>query len=790
VPIPRKSGSFLVTYGRDLREIRAKEKELRKADMRTRVMLDATPLACILLEESGGAVDCNTEAVKLYETDSKENLIEHFDELMPECQPDGALSVLKKRKLIGDAIESGYGCFEWEHLTLKGESLPTEITLVRVEWNNAYSIAAYIRDLRAIRAEEERTREANKQRHEMEIRAEAIKAASEAKNHFLASMSHEIRTPMNAIIGMSELMRIDNLDDEQTRYFTDIRKMSYSLLQIINDILDFSKIEADKMDLIPVHYNIFDLFYNICSIMRFTLGDKPMEFHSSIADDIPLVLYGDETRMRQITTNLVNNAVKYTREGYVDLRFRRELKDGRDYLSIRVEDSGIGIKKENFDKIFGAFEQVDNRKNTGIMGTGLGLSITKQLVEMMGGEITLESEYGKGSVFTAYIPLVEGDPDKVRREDKVKRAIASPDVKVLVVDDNDVNLTVAVGFLSKHGIKPETTTSGESALKLVRTRKYDLIFMDHMMPGMDGIEATKLIRAMGDDYYERVPIIALSANAVSGIRETFIEAGMNDFVSKPIKAAELNEVLLRWLPPEKLINEEATNEEAKEKTMLTPENDGFDELLEQLSLVEDLNVSEGLARVDGNRGVYVSILRQFCKGLDKSIESIRDFAAQKEWKEYSIRVHSLKSVLASFGNQLLSTWALALEKASASGETEKCERETESFCKEMHFFRERLMGTSLMEKPSKDGGGKKIPVEELLETLENLSAACLDCDANAVDAAVEILTAAEFRDDLEPLVEEICEFVECFEYEEAVNKCSELKEILQKDVLSPGSVPV
>jgi signal transduction histidine kinase len=317
---------------------------------------------------------------------------------MPERQPSGENSSERKHELLETTLKYGYDRFEWVHQTLKGASLPAQMTLVRVEWNNTYSIATYIRDLREIRAEEERGRAANKQRLEMEVQAETIKAAAQAKSRFLASMSHEIRTPMNAIIGMSELMRTDNLDQEQVRYFSNIRKMSYSLLQIINDILDFSKIEADKMNLIPVHYSPFELFYNVCSLMRFTMEGKSLEFHTFIAEDIPPVLYGDETRIRQIMMNLVNNAFKYTQEGYVSLNLWRKKQNGRDFLHICVEDTGVGIKKENYERIFSAFEQVASEKSSMVVGTGtgLGLSITKQLVEMMGGEISVESKYGNG----------------------------------------------------------------------------------------------------------------------------------------------------------------------------------------------------------------------------------------------------------------------------------------------------------------------------------------------------------------------------------------------------------
>ncbi|MDR1947672.1 MAG: response regulator, partial [Desulfovibrio sp.] len=340
---------------------------------------------------------------------------------------------------------------------------------------------------------------------------EAAEAASKSKSVFLSNMSHEIRTPMNAIIGMADLMRTDNLDETQREYLAGIRKTSGALLDIINDILDFSKIEAGKMELVQTNYNLFALFDNIRSIAELFAAGKSLRLECDIDETLPRVLYGDEGRVRQVIMNLVSNAVKYTRKGQVCLRLRRTTKNERGYLSVSVEDTGIGIKKEDFPRLFESFEQVDKDKNRGITGTGLGLPITKRLTDLMGGEIFIESEYGKGSVFTILLPLDEGDPLKAEISKGRKRCRVSQDIRILVVDDNALNLTVAQGFLARHGVRAETAESGEEAIEKVCTASYDLVFMDHMMPGMDGIETVHRIRALPGAYYADLPIVALSA---------------------------------------------------------------------------------------------------------------------------------------------------------------------------------------------------------------------------------------------------------------------------------------
>jgi signal transduction histidine kinase/HPt (histidine-containing phosphotransfer) domain-containing protein/FixJ family two-component response regulator len=642
------------------------------ADKRTHAMLDTTPLACIFQDDKGTVVDCNLAALLLFGVDEKEEFFRRYRDLRPEFQPDGKNSNEVTREFIKNAFETGRQFFEFTYSTAMGEPIAAESTLVRIEWNDIHCIATYIRDLREIKANEQKAREADRRSRELEIATQAAQAASEAKSQFLASMSHEIRTPMNAIIGMSDLMRMDNLDATQRRYFQDIRRMSYSLLSIINDILDFSKIEAGKMKLILADYDIFALYDNICSLTRFTVSGKSLELRHGVGSDIPRVLFGDEIRVRQIIVNLVNNAVKYTQNGYVELRLERLEKNGGAYLSIMVKDTGIGIKKENFTRLFDRFEQVDSLKNRGITGTGLGLPIVKNLVDLMGGEILLESEYGKGSVFTVLLPLVAGNPDNVRQTSGLQRVMVSPEVKALVVDDNTTNLAVALGYLLRHGIQADTADSGAAALKMLQEKQYDLVFMDHMMPDMDGLETTRRIRALGGEHYTKLPIIALSANAITGARELFLASGMNDFISKPIGPHELNAALIKWLPPDKL--------SFPEVAAPAPVYDGMDRRSTRRRKTDQssapargeegdkrvvIDQEAGIAGLQNDEQLYREILVDFRQENQGAIEEIRNRLAANEGEAARRLAHTLKSTAALIGAERLRQAALAVEMALA-----------------------------------------------------------------------------------------------------------------------------
>ena len=386
-------------------------------------------------------------------------------------------------------------------------------------------------------------------------------AANQAKSTFLANMSHEIRTPMNAIIGMSELVIEESRGRKIHEYACDIKTAALNLLEIINDILDFSKVEAGKMELVEADYYIENLVKETTNLVKMSAEQKGLQFKVSVADDIPRKLRGDAGRIRQILINIINNAIKFTNKGSVSLNISASYVDDKDIaLKFVVEDTGIGIKEEDLTVIFESFRQLDMNRNRKKEGTGLGLAITQQLVSLMEGDIQVESEYGKGTVFTIKIKqrVVEKQVMKqitADNEESLKeyKKFTCPDYHVLVVDDNAMNRKLAIAMLKSYGFVLKDADSGKSAIEAVKQQKYDIIFMDHMMPEMDGMEATKILRAEYKDMIEGTVIVALTANAIQGARETYLANGFDDFLSKPFDRNRMQELLERYIPEEKRV---------------------------------------------------------------------------------------------------------------------------------------------------------------------------------------------------------------------------------------------
>ncbi|MCR5116236.1 MAG: response regulator [Lachnospiraceae bacterium] len=392
----------------------------------------------------------------------------------------------------------------------------------------------------------------------MAEKAEEAERANESKMLFLANMSHEIRTPMNAISGMAELSLNEDLTPQARENLENIRNSSKVLLAVVNDILDYSKMESGMMDIVPVTYSLSHLIKETVNMMQIRLSDKNVELKYTIQKELPDVYFGDEIRFRQILFNLLSNAIKFTDNGYILLDVSGEIvKEDTAKLIVSVTDSGIGIRKEDLQRLFTSFQQLDSHKSHVREGTGLGLAICRELVSLMGGEITVESTYGVGSKFT--FTLIQRISNKkeiavfsnsANKDEETKLKVNN--AKVLIVDDNAVNLKVAQGLLKTFNLTVDTCKSGRECLELMKkNRDYDLVFLDHMMPELDGIETLNLIRADSDEYMKKVPIVALTANVMNGVRDMFISEGFNDYVPKPIDMVWVNSILRKYIPIEK-----------------------------------------------------------------------------------------------------------------------------------------------------------------------------------------------------------------------------------------------
>ncbi len=500
------------------------------------------------------------------------------------------------------------------------------------------------------------------------VRQEAEKA-SIAKSEFLANMSHEIRTPMNAIIGLNEIIMEECGDTQIYAHAKDVQSAARNLLTIINDILDLSKVEAGKMDLVYADYYLKSVVGEVVGMMDMAASRRGLIMKYECDGSLPCRYCGDEGRIKQILINILNNAIKFTKEGYVRASVTGKPGDGEDeeLITFRVEDTGCGIKEEDLARIFEDFRQVDSKRNRTVEGTGLGLSIVRHLVELMGGSIDVESTYGKGTVFTITIPQKITDrrsisevPDLPQAEIPVSDTFLAPDIKVLVVDDNMINRKVARGLLKCYAFDLTEAGSGPEAIELVRAGRYDIIFMDHMMPGMDGIETVDIIRNDCGENGKAPVIIALTANAMEGMRERFLSCGFQDFIPKPLDRKSLNSLLLRWVP-EKCRH--AKDEEESDRP-LNPEN----------FLIEGVDMSVAARYFSGDDAGFAELLELYCMDGRRKTELLRELAGT-DISCYQTEVHGLKSASVHIGAVGVSDLARAQEEAAARGDTEFIARE-------------------------------------------------------------------------------------------------------------------
>lgn len=725
--------------------------------------------------------------------------------------------------------------------------------------------------------------------HQLHESAIEIEKASRMKSDFLANMSHEIRTPMNAIIGLADLALREEMSPIARDYIHQVKASSKNLLVIINDILDFSKIESGKMDILEVEYEPLSLINDLTSIINNRIGSKDIEFIMDIAPDLPKNLYGDNVRIHQIMLNLLTNAVKFTHQGEIRLELSVErIESDMLMMNVTIRDTGIGIKKSDLHKLFTSFQQVDSKRNRNIEGTGLGLAISQQLINLMHGTISVESEYNKGSAFSFRLPqrIIDDIPAVPGLESPVSAAVlvknpyvkkqlikdlnwigascidlaesndfealnidfvfvekvlfsqtvqnflqdnpsmrcvvlseydsfetvdmpnvkviskpayslsiynamgvadinvvseesdrettfnfVAPDARILVVDDNPVNLTVAVGLLEPLRMNIDTASSASEAIDVIHKVQYDLIFMDHMMPEVDGIEATHIIRQLVPSYND-IPIIALTANAIGGAKDMFLREGMNDFCAKPIDVKDIVSKLKNWLPKEKIL---PASDISRGSVQDIPDT-GADTGEITLSNIHELNTGAAIALL-GSENLYRAVLKEYYCSIDKKCASIREHYKAEQWRDYTIEVHSLKSTSKQIGADHVSSMAAELEKAGNEGNTELILQNTEKMLEKYSELKDILRPYfPECEEPEE----KRQQSEDIFDLLEKMHEALDNFDTLQVDEVIEQMSAYSFSQEQQELFEELKSCAEAGD----IDKCSEVTRRWSKVIAS------
>ncbi|MDE6389314.1 MAG: response regulator [Lachnospiraceae bacterium] len=610
-------------------------------------------------------------------------------------------------------------------------------------------------DSTLIRAEEQLERK----NVELEEAINAAKKADSARDIFLANMSHELRTPINTILGLNELIIRESQDEAIKEYALDIRQAGNILLTLVSDILDFTKLEAGQMSLMEGIYDISSLLNDLINGISLQLRKKKLELELDIAKDVPYKLSGDEIHIRQVISNLLSNAVKYTEKGKITLHLGwKQVSEDEIELDIFVKDTGAGIKKSDIPKLFGVFQRMDTTVRSKKDRTGLGLAITNRLVEMMGGKLEVQSVYGKGSAFSFSIvqkvidnkPL--GDFEKQYNEslhstENYSQKFIAPMGRILIVDDNAMNLAVAQGLLKQTRLQIDVAGSGEECLELIKRKTYHLICLDHMMPVMDGVETLHAIRAQEGNPSADIPIIALTANAVAGAREFYLNEGFQDYLTKPIDADKFENMLIEYLPDNVVYLTQAQNmerdydREAAEMAL---------DIKESQLYVIGFNIRNGLKYMGGDKALYSKVLHDFHLILKEKEEALRDFLKKGDMPGYAIIVHSLKGNARNVGADGLADEAFELEKMSKAGRLEDVEVRSPILFNMMKNMRtslkvyldqeaeENAESEETEQKPKKEEN-LQITEDDWKKALRELAGRLDDFDGDSVNEKIEEL---------------------------------------------------
>ena len=574
--------------------------------------------------------------------------------------------------------------------------------------------------------------------------------SNEAKSKFLANMSHEIRTPINAVLGMDEMILRETKDEAIREYAMNIQNAGQTLLAIVNDILDLSKIESGKMEIVSTPYEFSSMLYDVVNMIKIKAEDKGLRMKFIVDNTLPFMLCGDEVRIRQVLINILSNAVKYTPKGSVTFTVAGERDGDNVRLYFAVEDTGIGIKEEDINKLFARFERIEEKRNRNIEGTGLGMNITIQLLQLMGSKLNVESEYGVGSKFYFELEqkIVNDEPignlaermENASAEQKYEVVFEAPNAHILVVDDNAINRKVFINLLKQTKVQIDEAESGMACIDMVQKKHYDIIFLDHMMPELDGIETLAKMKELEDYPCKDVPVIALTANAIQGAKEMYLKEGFDNFISKPIRPDKLESMILELLPKE-LIVESISNEDAVESDEgKTPAVEGMDWNLAMLHLTSEELLLETI------HDFYQTMTSE----KDYLIMCYNNLDDEDSLKNYRIKVHAMKSSLAVIGMTELSEKAKALELAAADKNTAFIYENMDTFIEEWDKCKERLT-VFIVDDSDKEMADLSL-IRGLLGALKT---AMEEMDIDAADDMMKSIKSYSYTGEVKEKIEEL-----------------------------------